>query len=208
MAAKKATEQVFIDAMYHVVAELGIENLRTKHVADYAGYSEATMFRFFRTKEALLQAAFLQMDKTLSDILTSSAYFKEDSDVSPDLAIYTIWRRVYRYLIDNPEQALFLIRYRYSSLYTAETRAQREAYSGAFDQANKLINDHFGMNFESYDGFLISYIFDITLCFAEKVVTGRIQDTEDTEYCVWTSIVSAASGMSRRGGSQAAEKDE
>lgn len=191
MAVKRSSKQAFIDATIKCVAEGGLENLRTKQVAESAGFSEATLFKTFESKEALLEEAFLYVDKSLSDMMTQSVYFKSE-DVPFELALYTTWRKVYRRLLDRKEETIFLIRFRYSSLYTLGLRGRREAYNGGFDEVNKSLSGFMDVENSPYDGFLVSYIFEMTLCFAEKIVSGKIADTEQTEYRLWAAINAAA----------------
>lgn len=191
MAIKRSSKQAFIDATIKCVAEGGLENLRTKQVAESAGFSEATLFKTFESKEELLEDTFLYVDKSLSDMMTQSVYFKS-GDVPFELALYTTWRKVYRRLVENRNETIFLIRFRYSSLYTLELRSRREAYNGGFDDVNKAMDEVMATEAGPYDGFLISYIFEMTLCFAEKIVSGKIADTEQTEYRLWAAINAAA----------------
>ena len=188
MAYKRASDNIFIEGTIRKVAEIGIENTRTKDVADYAGFSEATMYRRFPTKEILLRDTFLCVDKQVSSILTQSAYIRNPGDTPFELAIYAIWHDVFRYLINHKEETIFLIRYRYSSLYTEEVRSKRQAYNGGLDKAYVLFEKQFGSSDQSYRGFLISYIFETTLCFAEKIITGKLKDNQDIEQRIWSAI--------------------
>lgn len=191
MAYKRASDEIFIEGAVKTVAEVGIENMRTKHVADYAGFTEATMYRRFPSKEILLREAFLYIDKKISDILTQSSYIRNPGDTPFGLAVYAIWHEVFRYLTGHKEETIFLIRYRYSSLYTEEVRSKRQAYNGGFDEAYAVFEKHFGSSDRSYRGFLINYIFEMTLCFAEKIIAGKLEDNEDTEQGIWLAVSSA-----------------
>ena len=191
VAYRRASDEIFIKGTIKAVAELGIENMRTKHVADYAGFTEATMYRRFSSKEILLREAFLYTDKKISDILTQSSYIRKPDDTPFELAIYAIWHKVFRYLVGHKEETIFLIRYRYSSLYTEEVRSKRQAYNGGFDKAYAVFEKHLGCSDHSYRGFLINYIFEMTLCFAEKIVTDLLEDTEETERIIWMCVMNS-----------------
>ena len=197
MPNKRAYEDLFIEGAIKTVAEIGIENMRTKMVADSAGFSEATMFRIFPTKEILLREAFLEIDKRVSAILTESDFVKNPDGAQSqfEFVFFSLWRDVYRYLIEHREETIFLIRYRYSSLYTEEVRSMRQAYSGSFDRAVELLEARYGKGSNTYRGFLISYIFDMTLCFAEKILMGRVIDNSDTEYRIWMAIYNATNSI-------------
>ena len=191
VAYKRSSDEIFIKGTIKTVAQIGIENMRTKHVADYAGFTEATMYRRFPSKEILLREAFLSVDEKVSSILTQSAFIRNPDDTPFELAIYAIWHKVFRYLIEHREETIFLIRYRYSSLYTEEVRKMRQAYNGGFDRAYGVFEKCFGKTEHSYRGFLINYIFEMTLGFAEKIITGKIEDDKDTEERIWLAVSSA-----------------
>lgn len=190
MATKRVEDGVFIEGAISIVAKEGIENLRTRDVAQYAGFSEATLFKRYPTKENLLLNAFLYIDNKISGILLNDPYIMKPDD-GFDKAIFHIWHKIYRYLIDNEDETLFLIRYRYSSLYTKEVRHMRKAYNGSFDEVYEIFENNIGGLPNSYKGFLINYIFELTLTFAEKVVTKKIRDIPEVEYSVRSAILAA-----------------
>lgn len=192
---KKAFNELFIEGAIDCVARLGIENTRTKMIADYTGFSEATLFRAFGTKDGILESAFLYVDKRISDILIKSDLTKATSNEEFETKLRAVWHAVYRHLIDFEKETLFLIRYRYSSLYTMEVRSKRMAYTGGFDKANYIFEKFFGNIPASYRGFFISYIFEMTLCFAEKVITGRIEDNSLTERQAWNAVFAAVKSI-------------
>ena len=203
MTNRRSSDEIFIEGTIKIVAAIGIENIRTKQVADYAGFTEQTMYRRFPSKEILLRDAFLCVDKRISAILTQSAFIRNPGKTPFELGIYATWRKVYRYLIEHREETIFLIRYRYSSLYTEEVRNMRQAYNGGFDRAYAVFEEHFGKTAHSYRGFLINYIFEMTLGFAEKIITGKIEDNEITEKSVWLAVSSAVDQLTgHRGGSK------
>lgn len=191
MALKKACDDIFIESTIRLVSQIGIENTRTRDVAEMAGFSEATLFRHFETKEDLLNRTFLYVDEELSNILTKNAYIRQPDNTPFEFALYHIWHQIYRFLLDHPEETIFLIRFRYSSLYTNEIREKREAYNGAFDRAYEVIERALNLAGGTYRGVLVNYIFEVTLCFTEKIINGRIEDNESIEYKIWTSVYTA-----------------
>lgn len=90
MAYRRASDEIFIEGTIKTVAEIGIENMRTKHVADYAGFTEATMYRLFPTKTILLRDAFLSVDKKISDILTQSSFIRNPEKTPFELGVYAV----------------------------------------------------------------------------------------------------------------------
>lgn len=62
----------FVDATIKTVAQVGLENLRTKQIAAESGMSEATMYTHFGSKEEILNTTFLVLDRRFSDLLTKN----------------------------------------------------------------------------------------------------------------------------------------
>lgn len=195
--AEISARQTFINAAIKKVAELGLENVRTKQIAQEVGVSEATMYRYYSSKEELLRDAFLETDHRISRLLTASKYFPTGSESKQEIRerAFLIWSKVYHYLLSHPEEALFLIRYRYSAYYTDEVRSLRDAHAGGFDAVYDLLEQLYGEPQFAYRGFLINYIFELTLCFVERANTGRFRATPEMENSVWQAILGAVSGL-------------
>ena len=191
MATKRAFDELFIEGTIQTVAQIGIENIRTKTVADYAGFSEATMFRRFPTKEILLRDAFLYIDNQVSSILTQSELIHSPENEDFEKELYATWHRIYRYLIEHKEETIFLIRYRYSSLYTDNVRDMRQVNNGSFRKVYDSFEKKLGPGTRNLSSFLINYIFEMTLCFAEKVISGELPDNEETTQSIWLAVSSA-----------------
>lgn len=190
---KKASDIIFIESAIHIVAQVGIENARTKQIADYAGFSEATLFRAFGTKEEILRSAFLYIDKKLSNIFIEN----QDTIILDEqfTGLYDVWHIMYRYLISHGEETIFVIRYRYSSLYTDEVRNMRQAYSGGFERAYEDLERRIGPAVDTYREFIVNYMFEMTMCMAERIIAGRISDTPESEHRIWTAIFSAVKSI-------------
>ena len=188
----KATKDVFIEKTLQTVAEVGMENLRTKMVADAAGFSEATMFRFFPDKDKMLCDTFLEVDRRVSEAFLKSFETKALAEHSVADVMHEVWFKMYAYLLSHREETLYLIRFRYSALYTDEIRIQRMAYNGAFDNAYAALVEKGGVSRETYRGFMLNYMFEMTLCFAEKIVTGRLQNSKEMENRLWEAVSAAA----------------
>lgn len=192
-----AQRERFIDATIHKVAELGLENLRTKHIAAEVDMSEASMFLYFGNKEGILREAFFEVDRRLSNLLLRSDHIiYEITDMASFIeAAHLLWCDVFRYLIENRDQTLFTIRYRYSAYYTPEVRARRQAHNGAFDKIYKVLGEQFHEENHFYEGFLVNYLFEVTLSFAEKIINGYMNDTPEVEELIWNGIKNTAASL-------------
>ena len=189
---KKALDRHFIDGAIHTVARVGIENTRTKQIAEYAGFSEATLFRCFDTKEDLLNATFLEVDRKLFEMMTKNTSKVCQDSEEFEKKVRDDWHALYRHLIDNGDETLFIIRYRYSSLYTEKVRLERKSYTEDFDVASNEYQKHFGVPPIVSTAYIINVMFSMTVNFAEKVISGCLEDTVETEENFWSMIWSAS----------------
>lgn len=183
----------FLEAAISKVAEIGLENLRTRHIAEAVGMSEGSLFAYFNRKEDLLREAFLEVDRRLSQVVLQSPYLREPPETLEDFIEVAdeVWLMMYRHLLKNPEETLFLIRYRYSAYYTEEVRLRRKAHNGEFRGVYSVINKWFTETENFYEGFLVNYAFELTLTFAEKVIKGYFENTDETERRIWNAVRSA-----------------
>lgn len=180
---------MFIKATVHTVASVGLENTRTKDIASRSGFTEATMYRLFPTKELLLQETFLHIDRRISNLVMQNSYILHPDKTPRELLIYAMWLKVYRYLLEHPEETLFLIRYRYSSLYTEEVRRKRDLNNGSFDRVYAAMERDLGKATMMSWPQRINSVFETTLCFAERIITGELADTDETEFGMWSLII-------------------
>lgn len=195
--AEKSTKQRLLESAIRSVANYGIEGSTTARLAHEAEISEAMIYKCFADKTDLMNMAFLQVDKTLSDFVLNHPFFKDQEKGEVLTVVNEIWNNIYDYLMNHREEALFLIRYRYSSLYSDEIRNQRQTYNGAFDKVFEVAAPYFAGSGVGYRGFLTNYAFELTLSFAEKVHTGRIQNTEELRKTLWALIASSV-GMLKK----------
>lgn len=66
----------FIDATIKIVAQVGLENLRTKQIAAESGMSEATMYTHFGSKEEILNATFLTLDRRFRILFRKTKWYR------------------------------------------------------------------------------------------------------------------------------------
>ena len=191
---KRISPMEFYDATIDAVAEVGLENFRTKMVGERTQYSEASLYNLFGNpgKDNMLCQTFLEVDRRTSAVLLESSHFAELQN-APDTAAFlavsrAIWEEMYDYLLSHKNETLFLLRFRYSALYP-QVRSQRQAYNGAFAGVNELLRRLVGAPTNSYEGYLPGLAFELTLINAEKVVTGRLPETPELRDRVWNMVV-------------------
>lgn len=192
MATKKAFDETFLNGVIQVAATVGIENLRTKQVADYTGFSEATLFRAFETKELLLCSAFLRVDNEISHVLSDLVELRGKDDAASKRLLSKVWDRLFGFLSEKKEQTLFWMRFRYSSLYTDDVREKREAFNGGLSPVYDALSEHYtGLTSEQLS-FLLQTVVETTACLAEKNANGKAEELDGVSDFVWATASAAA----------------
>lgn len=184
----KNTREDYMTTAITLTAKYGIENVSVRRLANSMKMTEAALYRHYSGRDELLEKTFLATDSKLSDIFMQNFFVHGFSGEPFEEVIHQVWKVLYQYLLDHPEEALFLVRYRYSSLYIDEVRSMRKAYDGTFDKIYETFEANLGSHTQTYRGFLISNIFEVTLSFAEKVATGRMVADENLENMLWSFI--------------------
>ena len=188
MAYRKALDETFIEGTIQIVAETGIENTRTRQIADYTGFSEGTMFKKFPTKEILLRDTFLYIDKKIASIVLNSKFICDSGINQFEEGVHEIWHKIYRYLIEHKEETLFLIRYRYSAFCTDEVQEQMAYRNGSFDVVYEAFDRRFGEYGSVLEDLLVNCTMEITMCFVEKIIGGKLVDDLNTEMNIWMIV--------------------
>lgn len=185
------TRERLIQSAIETVAENGIEAATTAHLAKVAGCSEAMIYKCFNNKFDMMDEVFIMLDSKVSAFVVDNIHLlHENGDNLKEIA-YIVWNQVMDYLLENRNEALFLIRFRYSNLYNQEIRARREAYNGSFEGLEQILENRFGAPNSTYRGFLVNFAFEITLSFAEKFHTNRLEYNASARERIWLIILGA-----------------
>lgn len=97
------TEQI-LQATADIIAEHGLANSPISLIAQAAGVGAGTIYRYFDTKETLIEGLFILLGERLSD------YCLQDYDATQDVQtrLNAIWGNFYRFMCDHPrDQRLF-----------------------------------------------------------------------------------------------------
>ena len=106
-------------AIVELVAERGIHGTSMSQVAERAGVATGTAYVHYESKEDLLIAAFIEVKAQLGRAGVAGV----DLNDEPHIVFEGAWRRIHRYLEDDPATAQFLVQFEASPL---GTRAHEE----------------------------------------------------------------------------------
>lgn len=171
--------QTFIRSIVRVVARDGLERATTKAISVEADLNEAYIYRCFRGKEDLLAKALNMEDVNLARLLQELLPQIDRPEVSFKQGALELWKQVWAFILEEPDDCVFYIRYYYSASFYAEAyRMHLECYQPFIDQMSRYFKPGTNMRM------LAHQLFSTMLFFAYRVMTGEMEDNEQTT--LWT----------------------
>lgn len=179
---KTMRESLMLGTM-KIASEMGLENVTTKKIAAAAKASEATLFRLFESKEALLLQTFAYAENELFQaFLSALPVFREDS-LDYESCCRVFFARCWRYLLANPDQNQFYLRFYYSLYYEMYARQQLEAgLPSLIDRMQKKLRN---VPDNGNTKILLMRMLDTMLNFAARVASGELSNTDETAESVF-----------------------
>jgi len=99
----------------------GFHATPTQQISDRAGVSVGTLFRYFKTKENLIDTLYNSIHQTISDVLDEAIH----PGISVEEQIKNAKRQVLHWMFENPKKALFFEHF--SSSPNITKKAKEEA---------------------------------------------------------------------------------
>jgi AcrR family transcriptional regulator len=123
-----------LDAATRLFAERGLTAAPTSEISKQAGVAEGTLFRYFKTKDDLINALYREIKLELADAMMSD--FPRKKNVGTRLR--HVWDRYVNWGIANPKQRKVLAQLQVSEVLTNESR---DAGSAPFVEFQIMIRD-------------------------------------------------------------------
>jgi AcrR family transcriptional regulator len=123
-----------LDAATRLFSERGLTAAPTSEISKQAGVAEGTLFRYFKTKDDLINALYREIKLELADAMMSD--FPRKKNVGTRLR--HVWDRYVNWGIANPKQRKVLAQLQVSEVLTNESR---DAGSAPFVEFQIMIRD-------------------------------------------------------------------
>lgn len=123
-----ATREKLLQAAIQLFAEKGAAEATTAEVSQKAGVATGTLFNYFPSKIALIEAVYLDLKHAVAEEARSQA----DLDAEPVTLLRGVWTAYIRWALDHPAEHSVLSKLKTYSGLSPETRAKAEE---AFDFA-------------------------------------------------------------------------
>ncbi|MFR4250028.1 MAG: TetR/AcrR family transcriptional regulator [Christensenellales bacterium] len=177
--------QSFIDSAIRIVARDGMEKTTTKAIAAEAKLNEAYIYKCFSGKDELLSAALHMEDENFANLLQKTLPVMHMQGFSWKERAYILWKKSWDFILKEPADCIFYIRYYYSAscrIHAYETHLA--CFKPLIEKASKSFKPATNMDM------LIHQIFSTMLFFASRVLGGELENSEETTAWAFEQIYS------------------
>lgn len=177
--------QSFIDSAIRIVARDGMEKTTTKAIVAEAKLNEAYIYKCFSGKDELLSAALHMEDENFANLLQKTLPVMHMQGFSWKERAYILWKKSWDFILKEPADCIFYIRYYYSAscrIHAYETHLA--CFKPLIEKASKSFKPATNMDM------LIHQIFSTMLFFASRVLGGELENSEETTAWAFEQIYS------------------
>ncbi|MGZ3452583.1 MAG: TetR/AcrR family transcriptional regulator [Polyangiales bacterium] len=111
--------QAIMDAALVLFADRGFHGTAVPLVAERAGVGAGTLYRYFESKEALVNALYVHWKAQLTIALLANL----PTDVGPRAQFGAVWQRLCRFALDHPKAFVFLELHHHAEYLDERSRA-------------------------------------------------------------------------------------
>ena len=101
------TRTRIISAAIRAVRQHGLEGVRIQNVSSLAGVSPGALYRYFESKEKLLEECFTYVDRQAAAIFDQLAFDPHAIVADPVGAVKSLWLPYFRFWVAHPDETVF-----------------------------------------------------------------------------------------------------
>lgn len=181
-------------AAMRAVRQYGLEGARIQNISDLAGLSPGALYRYFNSKDELMQACFTYVDRQAAAIFEGLEFDSGALLTDPLQAIRSLWQPYFRFWIARPDETIFYHRFRDSASFPSCDELRDTGYFNAFADMVRIFLTAFPALREINLDLLWLHILTSTVMYAKYVVEGKIPNNRETEDTVFRFLTTGLSG--------------
>ena len=132
MIALDDTKTRIIFATMKAVRQHGLEGVRIQNVSDLAEISPGALYRYFDSKDQLIEACFTYVDKQAAAIFDHLTLNPISMLTDPMGAVKSLWLPYFRYWTSHPDETVFYHRFRDSAFFPKYDKTRDFTYFNTF----------------------------------------------------------------------------
>ena len=188
------TRTRIISAAIRAVRQHGLEGARIQNVSSLAGVSPGALYRYFESKEKLLEECFTYVDRQAAAIFDQLAFDPHAIVADPVGAVRSLWLPYFRFWAAHPDETVFYHRFRDSALFPEYDRTRDISYFGSFVCMVQAFQQVFPGIRRMNQDLLWLHVLTTTVLYAKYVAEGVLSADQETEETVFQLLATGLSG--------------
>ncbi len=189
------TRDRIIAAAMAGVRQYGLEGVTIHDISVLAGLSQGAMYRYFKSKEELMEECFFSIDRQAARLFDHISLDVEDLRARPMEAVKKLWLPYFRFWTSRPDETVFYHRFRDSAAFPEFDQRRDVSYFASFVQAVRAFRAAFPSLAELDQNLLWLHVLTATVMYAKYVVEGVLPANEATENAVFQLMTSGLAGF-------------
>lgn len=166
------TKTRIIMAAIKSVREYGLEGVRVQNISKLAGLTQGAMYRHFESKDELMNACFVYVDRQAAAIFHHMKFSPLTLLECPAEAVKSLWLPYFRFWTSHPDETVFYHRFRDSAHFPAFDKRRDVSYFNHFIGIVRLFKKTFPKLDELNQDLLWLHVLTTTIMYAKYVVEG------------------------------------
>lgn len=176
-----------LKATISLISTHGFHATPMSMIAKEAAVGAGTIYRYFDSKEALIEELFLEVKAQFSQTILAGV----SMDAPTEQVFRQVWLNTFNYCIRNPQEMAFMEQYHNSPFQTAEIEAQSMQYLAPVVGSLQAAVERGEVKDLPFEVLTI-FAYDVTVALAKRHIAGTLEmDTDMLELAVqacWNAI--------------------
>ena len=172
-------KELLIENAIHLIAEGGFEKATTKELTHSGGQlpdfkmNEVYIYRFFKSKENLYEAAFVRLDTELFYAFKHGVEIVGGFENDRKEKLGKFFSMAWQFVLGNEERCRCYVRYYYSIYFKGHSReAHRKLFEGIVSEMTPIFKE------EADVEAILHSVFTAMFDFAIRVYNGELEDSD------------------------------
>jgi TetR/AcrR family transcriptional repressor of multidrug resistance operon len=183
--------RALMEAAVDLFSTQGFQATPTQQISDRAGVSAGTLFRYFRTKEELIDSLHASIHRALADAVDEAIH----PETPVEEQIKNVKRQVLRWMFKNPNKTLFFEQFSSSPNITEKAKGEAAIRFSALDELYQKAVSRGILKGINKEVFLANFWYP-NFMLIHMHAFGRLQS--DVEETIEQSVASMWCGMEQR----------
>lgn len=189
------TRNRILKAACKAVRQYGLDGVRIQNISELAGLSPGALYRYFDSKETLLETCFADVDKQIMELFARMNIDWEKLRGDPASSARELWLPYFRFWTARPDETVFYYNYRNAPGFRSfdrkyDTSIFRTSCS-IYEQLKEIFPGLRRLNQTT----LFIHMFSATIMYAKCVVEEILPDNEQTEDDIFCLLMNGLSGF-------------